>query len=1049
MILLEIYYNVLLMKKSFLLFGFLLLYITFIHSQDYQILNYDDNNGLQSNLTKAIAQDSFGFIWIATDNGLARFDGINFKAFQKGLPSNYVKGLTVLKSKQLIALTDMGVVEIISKIDTAYFVPFISGSEKSTDSTLEYYTRNLYEAFDSSLWFSGHESVYHYKNKKLKTYAFDKKNTTSSYYLAFSFLEDSLGNLFAFSQQGYIHQYDSKLDKFVEIKNVEKLPLVNGVFSSKFGDILVATENGIRMIQYDKSLKFSVKNFMHGINFSCIGMSRNHTIFAGSRLNGFFNLYKHKENYQFENIPNLPAKAINSIFFDKDDNVWLSTDAGIIFMYPTFFTSNVKGLKQIYISDIKKDLENTIYVCNGISAYSLYNENNRLKAKLLLNKENGDIIQFLPVGKKILYSTSFGELGWLDRDKIIKSQISKVNKALFIMQKDKFDNIWLCTSEIEGIQKLLPDNRLIGYNSKYGNLTNKILSLAQDSEGTLYCGASTDTAYLYRYDRNADSFKNISIPIQFEHSKNIIINDIAISGKSIYLATSDGLLMLENNTISHVSLKEFENQNALSVEVDRNKNLWIGFDNGVIKYSKNHVVLFNKEDGLPANSAAYRNILVDDKNNVFVGTTSGLAYSFKNNQSESKTPKPIINSILFNGIESSKIATILEGSYVTFRFLSLSYPGKDVQYQTWIVGINNNWSIETYSNELFIPKLKNGKYTLYVRALKHGNYLWSEPAIYNFNVESNWYNNWWAYSFYFILTGLLIFGIVKLNIRRLEREKEHLEGIVIQRTAEVMHQNDEMILHKNEIESQAVKLQIQNNKLQELNATKDKLFSIIAHDLRNPFSSILGFSELLVNNIDSYPKEKIQKFAQTINESSNQTYKLLENLLEWSKIQRGTLVPDIQAYHLKEIVESIFMLCNEMAKIKNIALNNTISNEILINCDIEMTKTVLRNLIINAIKFTNSGGIVSILSRENKLQIEIEVRDTGVGIPAEKIPRLFNIEKNISTQGTEKEMGTGLGLLLCRELVEKQNGKIWVESKEGKGASFYFTMPVIFENKIR
>ena len=236
------------------------------------------------------------------------------------------------------------------------------------------------------------------------------------------------------------------------------------------------------------------------------------------------------------------------------------------------------------------------------------------------------------------------------------------------------------------------------------------------------------------------------------------------------------------------------------------------------------------------------------------------------------------------------------------------------------------------------------------------------------------------------------------------------------------------------------KIRKQNEELKELNATKDKFFSIIAHDLRSPFNTILGFSEYLANNIDECEKDEIKIYIDDIRVSANKTYKLLENLLEWSKINRGLVKPYMQNYNLKIIALEMELFNGENAKAKSINLLNYIKEDIYIHSDIEMTRTVLRNLISNALKFTKENGSVFIEAKRNNQNIVIQVKDSGVGIPSDKIPYLFSIEKNISTTGTANETGTGLGLLLCKELVESQGGKIWVESTEGNGSSFYFTV---------
>jgi signal transduction histidine kinase len=233
----------------------------------------------------------------------------------------------------------------------------------------------------------------------------------------------------------------------------------------------------------------------------------------------------------------------------------------------------------------------------------------------------------------------------------------------------------------------------------------------------------------------------------------------------------------------------------------------------------------------------------------------------------------------------------------------------------------------------------------------------------------------------------------------------------------------------------------QNRELQELNATKDKFFSIIAHDLRSPFSSLLGFSDLLLKNPDEYNKEGIIRIVNQINNISDQTFKLLENLLNWSKLQTGAMIPQPKECNFKDLVYDVFQLNTEIAKGKNITLRNLVGN-IIVNCDPEMTKTILRNLISNALKFTNNNGVVSIEATQRDSFVEIQISDTGVGIPSELIAHLFRIDTTFSTIGTANELGTGLGLHLCKELIEKQGGKIWVKSEIGKGSEFHITIPI-------
>jgi len=237
-------------------------------------------------------------------------------------------------------------------------------------------------------------------------------------------------------------------------------------------------------------------------------------------------------------------------------------------------------------------------------------------------------------------------------------------------------------------------------------------------------------------------------------------------------------------------------------------------------------------------------------------------------------------------------------------------------------------------------------------------------------------------------------------------------------------------------------LKEKENQLRELISTKDKLFSIIAHDLRSPFNSILGFSELLIDSTEYQDIEEAKSFAKMINTSTNKTLVLLDNLLEWAKSQTGKIKFCPVTLNLKPIIVEIFDILNSTAEIKNISLNYYQSIQVEVYTDENMLKTVLRNLISNGIKFTNTNGKVDIYAMQKQNFIEITVSDNGVGIKEEIRDKLFKIDKIVTTSGTANEKGSGLGLILCKEFVEKHGGRIWVESEVGKGSAFKFSLPL-------
>ena len=236
-------------------------------------------------------------------------------------------------------------------------------------------------------------------------------------------------------------------------------------------------------------------------------------------------------------------------------------------------------------------------------------------------------------------------------------------------------------------------------------------------------------------------------------------------------------------------------------------------------------------------------------------------------------------------------------------------------------------------------------------------------------------------------------------------------------------------------------IQLRNEQLTQLNAEKDKFFSIIAHDLKSPFTGLLGLTELMVESSDSFTKEEFVEYSKSINKASKKLYKLLENLLEWAQVQRGTITFTPMNLDLAQIVGQSIDIIYQRALQKKITIINEITSPQKVYIDEKMTQTVLRNLLSNAVKFTKSGGRVFIKAEsldEKRLRVSIE--DTGVGIPKEDIERLFRIEQKVCSLGTEGESSTGLGLLLCKEFVEMHGGRIWIESEMGKGSKFSFTI---------
>ena len=243
------------------------------------------------------------------------------------------------------------------------------------------------------------------------------------------------------------------------------------------------------------------------------------------------------------------------------------------------------------------------------------------------------------------------------------------------------------------------------------------------------------------------------------------------------------------------------------------------------------------------------------------------------------------------------------------------------------------------------------------------------------------------------------------------------------------------------LEKKNMQIEKSEQELRILNASKNKFFSIIAHDLKNPFHTVMGYSYLLSKDYDRFTEDERKKFAVDIHQSTNNIFRLLQNLLEWSKSQTGRLTFKPMEIEFKRIIENSISVLHALAEQKNINIKFDYANELILFADPQMIETVLRNLINNAIKFTPENGLIEITANQIEDHINICVKDSGIGISEEDLQNLFRIDSTVKRKGTNDEDGSGLGLILCKEFVNKNNGTIWVDSSPGNGSSFFFTIP--------
>ncbi len=363
----------------------------------------------------------------------------------------------------------------------------------------------------------------------------------------------------------------------------------------------------------------------------------------------------------------------------------------------------------------------------------------------------------------------------------------------------------------------------------------------------------------------------------------------------------------------------------------------------------------------------------------------------------------------------------------------LNYEEKELLGKPLSLIIIQEDNLKSYKTFTMEGKMKEGFFNVEAKD-KNG-----KPVPMNFSLSPMYSND--------IIIGFIGLGRDISEQIKIESElreiKENLERQVLERTLQLAELNIQLqkdIEEKKKVEED---LRLLNEQLAQSNASKDKFFSIVAHDLKAPFQGLLGYSNILLEEYSSLTKAELKEYAVSINDITKNIFNLVENLLSWARSQLGRMDFQPITINIKETILKIINVLSHNAIKKNIQLDYDVDDKILVNADEKMLHSIISNLINNAIKFTRDGGFVKVTARLINDFVEVTVQDNGIGISPEDQSKLFRIDTSFRREGTAAEEGTGLGLILCKELIERHNGKIWLESEEGKGATFYFTLPVV------
>lgn len=720
-----------------------------------------------------------------------------------------------------------------------------------------------------------------------------------------------------------------------------------------------------------------------------------------------FKLFTHNSN----NPKSLSYNFPDCLFEDHDGMIWVGTDGGGLNVYDprrgTFEIfkhdpANPYSISGNVIRGIAEDKDYNIWVGTWGAGLNRY------------DRKTGRFFRYLPEDNN-------------------PSSIS--NKTIWNLFIDHNNTLWLSIYNIgidvfdikkNGVVRHFrpdPDNpgSISGNNSWffYEDNTNKLWICTQNG--------------LDLYDSQTNSFKVLKFP---DNNIGAFYKDkagyiwVGTNTKGLFMCNPDGTI-LKTYDVTNV----LPNNRIHAITQDNKGNIWISSNYGITRINPDiqSVRNYSKEDGLQGDQFYQQSFLKTKKGELYFGGYSGLNSfnpdSLKDN--DFIPPVYITDLQIFNKpvvyavpgaqfqthiSEAKEIKLNWNQSVFSFSFAAINYihPKKN-QYSYIMEGFEKDWNFTDASRRyVTYTNLDPGDYTFRVRA-SNNDAVWNmKGTSLKIKILPPFWKTFWFRIIAISVIISIVFAIFRSRVRQLKNQKILLEETVAIKTAE----------------------------LNALNASKDKFFSIIAHDLKNPFNTIIGFSEMMKESIRLNDYATFYEYTSMINNSAVQTLRLLENLLEWANSQRGKLAFMSVQFNLSELIKDEFILLEETAIGKNIELKSYVDDSLTIVADKNMIRTVLRNLISNGIKFTHRNGWVHVNAVTYYNNVEVSVTDNGIGMKNETISKLFKIDANLSTQGTENEKGTGLGLFLCKDFVEKHGGKIWVESEYGKGSTFKVILPL-------
>ncbi len=1033
---------------SRILYPVLILITLSVQAQDYRFHQYRVKDGLPTDVIKDAQQDSLGFLWLATDEGLTKFDGVRFTVYKNALRSQYAKRFLKTKSGSLYLIGDLDFIHIKNMVDTVIFTRVVNASRNPTDSTL-WYPKWIYEDGNQNIWISEPQSISLINGKKFKRFSFDMADQTTQFIRSFTFFEDQNNDLYTISYPGRLFKYNSTDSVFQHID----IPLPRYVNHALVHNnvLWLAASDGLYRSELNGIGGFSIPQKVASIT--------NPFYIQPLAVNKFFITSSEKDQFFFNPVDfkltvcPYDISDVNASFLSSEEDLFLCSSNGLVLLQKSDF-KQLTGIEDAiyFIESITEDPVNEVLYFSTIEKlYTIRIDESDKEIISLIDNRQGEYFQSLVFHKGKLWASNRFNIYLYENNKLVKSwNLEQYGRFIFHLFMDTDENLWISQD----------GNRHAMYLTKNHELKKVSLpiqpqagiNIIRKGKAGIFAGSAGESSYLY-FKSNVDTaFVNISLPVTFKTQGDFSIVDIVIQDSIIWMASSEGLLKYDYRSIELVDLGEEHTRLAVRSLIGYGTNeLLFSNPHGLFRYAigTGEWWLYNDGNGLPSNTIQARGIYAGSNNQLWIGTSRGIAYSNQSIAEEKNSPTPWLSSVQVNSnrILFNDGITAQYGDYITLLLAPNTYPEiKTVEHYRF--ASDTVWTI-IKGHQFSLSNLPAGKHTLFLRAKKTGGYAWSEVRKIDILITKPFWQTYWFY-------GLIVAAIAlvswtsfatarSLNRKRRAKLEELLHRIAekneeIQAQSEELTESNETIQLLNtdlekRVEEKSKDLLKTNEELSKYNADLLQFSYSVSHNLRGPVARLLGLTNLMRS---SSTQEELIRLRELVYNSTVDLDSVLRDL--------NTII-DMRSSitHVREkvLLEAEWSKCCSMLK-------DQIRPEFVIKKSFESAKhiytvrallhSILYNLLSNAIKYRSPDRNLEILAttKEDEENICITISDNGLGFDLEsQREKVFKLYKRFHTHVG----GRGLGLYLVKTQTELLNGSVEVESHLNEGTFFRLKFP--------